>query len=60
MTLAQLAQSGTQVKAQHARQGHREVGVAVRVYGELGGLDPLLAHAPVDRRAAVDGNFPID
>ena len=53
MTLAQLAQSGTQIEPQQSRQGYREVGVAVRVDGELGGLNAFLPNDPFDGGAGL-------
>ena len=53
MALPQLAQPRAQIEAKQPRQRHREVGVAVRIDGELRDLDPLLSHDPFDGGAGL-------
>ena len=49
LSLPEFFEPWTQIEAEQSRQCHREVGVAMRVYGQLGGLDALLAHHAFDR-----------
>lgn len=47
-TLGELAQPRAQVEPEQSGESHGEVGVAVRVDGELGGLDALVTHDALD------------